>query len=86
MAELVPETKCDHCGQVDNHPKSHWNTGKTFHLDCLPYDLKAQLVESAPHIEAVIAKAVEGVHGEALKAFNDEVHAQLPAPSVEESK
>lgn len=71
------ETRCDHCGGVDAHPKSHWNTGETFHLDCLPYNLKAQLVDSAPHMEHVINAAVDGTRGDDLHALIKDVHADI---------
>jgi len=70
-------TQCDHCGAVDTHPKSHWNSGKSYHLDCLPFDLKKEFLETAPHMEAVVEAALRGIHGDDLKAVNDEVHANL---------
>jgi hypothetical protein len=73
MAEHV-KTLCDHCGQEDDHPKSHWNTGKTYHFDCLPYDLRNEFVESHPLAQALVDAAHDGTHGDELRAFSVKLH------------
>lgn len=73
MAEHVASL-CDQCGQVDDHPKSHWATGETYHFDCLPYDKRQMLVESSDHGHAIIRAATDGKHGEDLRQHISDLH------------
>ncbi len=77
MAENYAASRCDQCGQVDNHPKSHWSTGETFHHDCLSYDKKALLLDpetGGPHGAAVVEAAESGIHGDELRAHIFSLH------------
>ncbi len=67
MAVQHTATQCDQCGKVDTDPKAHWNTGGTYHHDCLPFNLRAELIESHPHGEAIISAAESGRRGEELR-------------------
>jgi hypothetical protein len=58
---------CDQCGQHDDHPKVHLFDGRTFHHDCLPYDIRAQVVENPVAAQAVAA-AESGIRGGELRA------------------
>lgn len=66
--------QCDQCGQVDDHPKLHHSTGKTWHHDCLPHAVKLEVLGGVhsqhPLLTAKIIDAAEqGTHGEELRAF-----------------
>jgi hypothetical protein len=61
-------TQCIQCGQTDDHPKSHWSSGETYHHDCLPFAKKTELIESHPHGESIIAAAEAGTHGDDLRS------------------
>jgi hypothetical protein len=74
-------TLCHHCGKEDTDPKSHWNTGETFHFDCLPYDKRQELVESHPHAQSILDAVHSGVKGEKLRAHI----TSLPAAVEDES-
>jgi len=74
MADHVP-SQCSQCGSFDDHPKSHWNSGKSFHFDCLPFDLRAEFVASHPNAKALVDAALSGKHGEELRAFSAELHS-----------
>ncbi len=67
-------SRCDHCGQVDDHPKVHGFSGGTHHHDCLSVDQKAELVESSDSAAAIIEAAESGVHGDDLLAHIEAVH------------
>jgi hypothetical protein len=67
-------TQCSQCGQVDDHPKAHWDTGETYHHDCLPFDKKKQLIETAPQSESIIAAAESGIRGDALLSHIEQLH------------
>jgi hypothetical protein len=64
------ETQCDQCGKFDDHPKSHWNNGKTYHFDCLPYDLRRELLDSHPDASTLVEAANSGTHGEELRKIS----------------
>lgn len=66
MANAV--SRCEHCGQHDDHPKVHFNTGRTVHHDCLSADERADVVGSAEHAEAIVVAAESGTHGDDLRA------------------
>lgn len=55
-------TRCDQCGQNDDHPKVHVGSG-TWHHDCLPADEKAMVVESSPEAAGIIAACEDGLRG-----------------------
>jgi hypothetical protein len=74
MAERVA-TQCDQCGKTDTDPKAHWNDGRTFHHDCLPFKLKNELIAATKHGESIIQKAESGVRGSALVAHIESLHA-----------
>lgn len=74
MAEHVA-SQCNFCGQVDDHPKSHWNSGETFHFDCLPYDKRKTFIESNPNASSLVDAALSGTHGNELRAFSAKLHA-----------
>jgi hypothetical protein len=80
VAEHV-DNQCDHCGSVDNHPKSHWNSGESFHFDCLPHDKKATFIASHPLAKALVDAATSGTHGEELRSFSVQLHADHVANS-----
>lgn len=72
------ENQCDGCKQWDTHPKAHFNTGGSFHHDCLPAEHRKVLIETNPMAEPIIQAAESGVRGEDLLAFIQELHANLP--------
>lgn len=70
-------SRCDQCGQLDDHPKSHWSTGETYHHDCLPYDKRAILVDpetGGEHGKAVVEAAESGKRGEDLRQHIFSLH------------
>lgn len=75
MSQTHAATQCDYCGAVDNHPKSHWNTGESYHFDCLPYDKREAFVASHPLAGKLVEAAQSGVHGEQLRTFSAQLHA-----------
>jgi hypothetical protein len=82
VAEHV-DTQCDHCGKVDNHPKSHWNSGETFHFDCLPHGKKSEFIESHPLAKALVDAAESGRRGEDLRSFSNQLHSDYAAQNAE---
>jgi hypothetical protein len=70
------DVRCDYCGKVDNHPKSHWQSGESYHHDCLPYDKRALVIETSEHGQAIIEAAENGVHGAELLAHIRELHGK----------
>lgn len=69
-------TRCDQCGQLDDHPKSHWSTGETYHHDCLPYDKKKTLYDTSEHGKAIVEAAESGLHGEELRQHILSLHQE----------
>ena len=69
-------SRCDQCGQSDDHPKVHVYNGGTFHHDCLSADLRADVIASAPHAEAIIQAAESGVRGDDLRAHIFALHEE----------
>jgi hypothetical protein len=69
-------TRCDQCGQSDDHPKVHSFEGGTWHHDCLSADRKADLIASAPHAAAIIAAAESGTRGDDLRAHILDLHKE----------
>lgn len=70
-------TRCDQCGQYDDHPKVHAGDGfgdggvRTTHYDCLSVD-QEQALRDNPHFGelhgAAIDAAKAGTHGDDLRA------------------
>jgi hypothetical protein len=60
-------SRCDQCGQADDHPKVHAEPQGTFHHDCLSADLRQQVIDSAPLGQAVIEACEGGLRGDALR-------------------
>jgi hypothetical protein len=71
------ESQCDGCKQWDTHPKAHFNTGGSFHHDCLPAQLRELLIETNPLTKPIIEAAEGGLRGEDLLAFIQELHSNL---------
>lgn len=71
------ESQCDGCKQGDTHPKAHFNTGGSFHHDCLPAEHRQLLIDTNPLALPIIEAAESGVNGEELLAFIQELHANL---------
>lgn len=69
-------TLCTQCGQVDDHPKAHWDTGETYHHDCLPFRHKQQLIEASDHAKSIIEAAESGIRGSALLAHIQSLHKE----------
>jgi hypothetical protein len=69
-------TQCTHCGQVDDHPKSHWNDGGSYHFDCLPFEKKSEFIASHPLAASLVEAATNGTHGEELRAFSAKLHEE----------
>lgn len=73
MSDRIP-TKCDHCGQTDDHPKAHIGLVSKHH-DCLSAAEKDALIDSAqakgsgPKASAVIAACEGGTKGDDLLAL-----------------
>lgn len=62
-------TRCDQCGQTDDHPKVIGYGGTTHHHDCLSFDQRAELAESSSTAAAIIAECESGTKGADLRAF-----------------
>lgn len=71
------ESKCDQCGQTDDHPKVHSFGGGTHHHDCLSYSAKAELIASAPQSAMIIEAAEAGTHGDSLRTLITELHKEI---------
>jgi len=69
-------SRCDQCGQTDDHPKVHDFGGGTHHHDCLSADRKAELAASSSQAAAIIAAAESGVHGDDLRAHILDLHQE----------
>jgi hypothetical protein len=69
-------SRCDQCGQTDDHPKVHYSDGATHHHDCLSFDQKAELIASSDKVGAIIAAAESGVHGDDLRAHIVDLHKE----------
>jgi hypothetical protein len=63
---MLHVSRCDQCGQVDDHPKVHTDV-HTYHHDCLSVDLRDQIIGSSEHGRAIIEAAESGVHGHELR-------------------
>jgi recombinational DNA repair protein (RecF pathway) len=75
-------SRCDFCGQTDDHPKVHYSDGRTHHHDCLSADQKAELTDSSDQALAIIAAAESGIHGDDLRAHIFALHAVPVIPEV----
>lgn len=81
------ESRCDGCAQSDTHPKAHFNTGGSFHHDCLPPELRQVLIDTNPLAQPIIEAAESGVRGEALLAVIQDLHTNLEtAPPAKRSR
>ena len=69
-------SRCDQCGQTDDHPKVHNSDGATHHHDCLPADRKAELIASSDKAAVIVAAAESGVHGDELRAHIFDLHRE----------
>lgn len=69
-------SRCDQCGQTDDHPKVIGYAGTTHHHDCLSSDAKAELSASSPQAAAIIAAAESGIHGDDLRAHILALHQE----------
>jgi hypothetical protein len=72
----VHVSRCDFCGQSDDHPKVHFFDGRTHHHDCLSADQKAELAASSDKAAAIIAAAESGTHGDELRAHILDLHKE----------
>lgn len=78
MAPHVP-TRCDQCGKVDDHPKVHYGE-QTWHHDCTPAPVKAEILGGAHGVSAEMTAAVfeaceDGLRGDELRAHIVELHS-----------
>jgi len=69
-------SRCDFCGQSDDHPKVHGFNGSTHHHDCLSADQKAELAGSSDKAAAIIAAAESGIRGDELRAHILDLHKE----------
>lgn len=69
-------TRCDQCGQYDDHPKVHAYEGGTWHHDCLPADRRADLIAASPLIAQVIEACEGGLHGQDLRDHIVSLHQE----------
>lgn len=69
---------CKQCGQTDDHPKVHvasmgapGGEDIVYHHDCLPYDLRQQVVDSAEGDSGknIIEACEGGLKGDDLRTF-----------------
>lgn len=72
---MLHVTGCDQCGQHDDHPKVHTFDGRTYHHDCMPFDLKADVTQD-PIAAQIVQAAESGVHGAELRAHILSLHPQ----------
>lgn len=75
-------SSCYQCGQSDDHPKviaaDLQGESATFHHDCLPAGLVAQLSEDGKRI---VKECVDGLRGDELRARIHELHPQATSGS-----
>jgi hypothetical protein len=66
---MLEATRCDQCGQLDDHPKAHFLDGRTVHHDCM--DVREEtLARSASERQAEIVQACKGgLKGDELRDF-----------------
>lgn len=74
MPLTLVNSTCDHCGQHDDHPKVHHSGGQTWHHDCLPAAVKAEILggnhSQHPLLTAKIIDAADkGKRGSELREF-----------------
>ena len=69
-------SRCDFCGQSDDHPKVHSFGGGTHHHDCLSVDQKAELAASSSQAAGIIEAAESGVRGDDLRAHIIALHQE----------
>ena len=79
------DTRCDQCGQIDDHPKVHLGQ-VTKHNDCLAYDEEVAVRGSAQPksmvaASAIIDKCKSGTKGAKLLAFIEAEHAKTEKES-----
>lgn len=67
--------RCDQCGQSDDHPKVHTFDGKTYHHDCLPFDLRAEVCAN-PKAAQIVAAAESGIRGDQLRNHIFQLHQE----------
>lgn len=72
---MLTISRCDQCGQQDDHPKVHVAFGGIFHHDCLAADLRAQLAEH-PVVGKIIAAAESGIRGHDLRQHIASLHEE----------
>jgi hypothetical protein len=69
-------SRCDQCGQYDDHPKVHAYEGGTWHHDCLPADRRAELVASSEQAKAIVEACEGGKRGAKLLAHIQQIHRE----------
>ncbi|HEY3718357.1 MAG TPA: hypothetical protein VGL39_27860 [Jatrophihabitantaceae bacterium] len=73
-------TGCEQCGQFDDHPKVHYG-GRTWHHDCTPAPVKAEILAGAHSVSADVTAAVfaaceGGLRGHELRAHILTMHEE----------
>ena len=74
----MADSLCEGCRKFDSDPKAHWNTGGSFHHDCLPAQLRQELIDNHPLGLQIIEAAEGGKRGKDLLAFIQQLHENLP--------
>jgi len=77
MSAPRTNTRCDYCGQTDDHPKVHIGE-VTKHNDCLSADEKAMVVAASPVAADIIAACEGGLKGDDLLAQIVSLHVDVP--------
>lgn len=74
MSERVA-TRCDQCGQSDDHPKIHIGP-VTKHHDCLSFAEKEMVVASSDKVAQIIEACEGGKRGADLLAHIQTLHQE----------
>lgn len=69
-------TRCDQCGQIDDHPMVHILGGRSVHHDCLSASERDLVIGSDPVAAQIVEAAESGIHGDDLVAHIEQLHAQ----------
>lgn len=79
-ARSVPEdnrphahTRCDSCGDTDDHPKHHYGS-ETNHHDCIPARILDDLDLDGTHLADIIDACKKGKRGETLRKYIHNTH------------
>lgn len=79
-------TRCDDCGQADDHPKLHYGI-ETYHHDCLPPRVRHDVLGDGNHavhkvVRAIVKECESGTKGLDLHAYIQDLHDGTESPAA----